>query len=83
LPGDVFFEIGQRIAAELGAGPACVVGYSHGYIGYVPDRGAFALGGYEVAESHRYVGLWRVSPAAEDVLQDQVRLLREMSPSVK
>ena len=77
LPGEVFFQIGQRIAAQLDADPVCVAAYCHGYIGYVPTRAAFAQGGYEVEESHRYVGLWRVSPAAENLLQEQVDLLEE------
>ena len=77
LPGEVFFQIGQRIAAHLDAEPVCVAAYCHGYIGYVPAREAFAQGGYEVDESHRYVGLWRVSPAAENLLQEQVELLEE------
>ena len=59
LPGEVFFGIGQRMAARFNAEPIFVAAYCHGYIGYVPDREAFAYGGYEVEESHRYVNLWR------------------------
>lgn len=68
LPGEVFFETGERLAAELPAEPAAVAAYGHGYIGYVPTAGAYAAGGYEVDESHRYVGLWRLHPAAGERL---------------
>ena len=77
LPGEVFFQIGQRIAARIDADPVWAAAYCHGYIGYVPARDSFAQGGYEVEESHRYVGLWRVSPSTEDLLQEQIDLLQE------
>ncbi len=72
LPGEVFFEAGQRIAARLQADPVCIAAYGHGYIGYIPDAMSFQHGGYEVDESHRYVGLWRVSPDSEAVLSREV-----------
>ena len=75
LPGEVFFDIGQRIAAGLDADPVCMAAYCHGYIGYVPDPEAFAMGGYEVEEAHRYLGIWRVSPRAEAILTSQVNRL--------
>ncbi len=62
LPGEVFFEIGERTAAMLPADFVAVAAYSHGYIGYVPTAEAYAEGGYEPNESHRYVGLWRLHP---------------------
>jgi len=62
LPGEVFFEIGERTAAMLPADPVAVAAYGHGYIGYVPTAEAYAEGGYEPNESHRYVGLWRLHP---------------------
>lgn len=80
LPGEVFFQIGQAIAAQLDADPVCVAAYCHGYIGYVPVRQAFADGGYEVEESHRFVGLWRTSPVTEDLLLEQVERLWKSQP---
>ncbi len=64
LPGEVFFETGAKIAASLPADPVAVAAYGHGYIGYVPAAEAYAEGGYEVNESHRYVGLWRLHPSS-------------------
>jgi hypothetical protein len=62
LPGEVFFETGKRAAAAIPADPVAVAAYGHGYIGYIPAAEAYAWGGYEVNESHRYVGLWRLHP---------------------
>jgi neutral ceramidase len=75
LPSEVFCGIGQRIAARINAAPAIVAAYCHAFIGYLPDREAFAFGGYEVDESHRYINLWRTTPAAEEILQEQVDML--------
>jgi len=84
LPGEVFYEIGQKIASQLYADPVCVAAYCHGYIGYVPDSPAFAKGGYEVEEAHRYVGLWRVSPCAGDLMKDQVlRLWQDLGGQLR
>ncbi len=73
LPGEVFFKMGERLAAELRAEPAAVAAYGHGYIGYVPTADAYAAGGYEVNESHRYVGLWRLHPEAGERLIEAAR----------
>lgn len=72
LPGEVFYEIGEAIAAHLPARPVWVAGYTHGYIGYLPTPESYPLGGYEVDEAHRYMGLWRVSPRASEIIADQV-----------
>lgn len=72
LPGEVFYGIGERIANRLKGEPFCMAAYGHGYIGYVPDAAAFAYGGYEVDEAHRYIGLWRVGPQSESLLQGSV-----------
>jgi hypothetical protein len=73
LPGEVFFEIGERTAAMLPADPVAVAAYSHGYIGYVPTAEAYAEGGYEPNESHRYVGLWRLHPGTGARLSQAAR----------
>ena len=75
LPGEVFYDLGRRITRELSGDPVCVTAYCHGYIGYVPDAQSLAAGGYEAEESHRYVGLWRVSPRAERIFTDEVNNL--------
>ncbi|MBN2291449.1 MAG: hypothetical protein JXM70_03430 [Pirellulales bacterium] len=72
LPGEVFYDLGRRVAAEISGEPLCVAAYCHGYIGYVPDAESLVAGGYESEESHRYVGLWQVSPQAEEILKEYV-----------
>jgi hypothetical protein len=72
LPGEMFYQAGRDLAAQLIAEPVCVAAYCHGYIGYVPTPESFALGGYEVEEAHRYVGLWRISPQATSLIADEV-----------
>lgn len=79
FPGEVFFETGERTAAALPADPVAVVAYSHGYIGYVPAPEAYAEGGYEVNESHRYVGLWRLHPDTSARLGQTARKLWDES----
>jgi hypothetical protein len=76
LPGEQFYEIGERIARYFKPKLVCVAAFCHGYIGYVPTRGAYPQGGYEVDESHRFVSLWRVSPDAEEIVTKNVDLLR-------
>ena len=84
LPGEVFYEIGERLASRLDANPVCVAAYGHGYIGYVPPPEAFAEGGYEVEEAHRYVGLWRITPQAQDLLiNEATRLWQQLGGEVK
>ncbi|MBP7936160.1 MAG: neutral/alkaline non-lysosomal ceramidase N-terminal domain-containing protein [Phycisphaerae bacterium] len=72
LPGEMFYETGRDLAACLKAEPVCVAGYCHGYIGYIPTPESFPLGGYEVEEAHRYIGLWRVSPQTTSLIRNQV-----------
>ena len=69
LPGENFFQTGRRIASRLLADPVCAASYGHGYIGYVPTPEACTQGGYEVDESHRYVGWWRLNPLTPAVLE--------------
>ena len=75
LPGEVFYEIGQRIASLLDVEHVIVGAYSHGYVGYIPTRESYAEGGYEVNEAHRYIGLWQKTPVADSILESEVMRL--------
>lgn len=61
LPGEPFCAAGQevreRVAASTGAPVVFVLGYSDGCPGYLPTAHEYSLGGYEVAEAHRYYGM--------------------------
>jgi len=60
FPGEMFHAIGKQVRASAPATYAHVMGYTNGYIGYFPERKAYAEGGYEVATTH-------LDPAAEQI----------------
>jgi hypothetical protein len=73
LPGEPFTSVGRAIRERSPVRHTMVLGYAGGYIGYVPDRGAYESGGYEALVS------W-LEPAAADILVDAAaRLLAELS----
>jgi hypothetical protein len=70
LPGEIFAETGLAIRAGAGA-PAFVVGYCEDNPGYIPPANAYAAGGYEVEEAHRYYDLPATfAPGAAEALRD-------------
>lgn len=78
LPGEVFFETGQKIAADIGAPMSIVAGYCFAYVGYVCPPEAYEEGGYEPGDSHRFVSYWKLSRHAADTLaQTAVSLWRQ------
>lgn len=60
FPGEMFSGIGKKVKAASPATYAHLMGYTNGYIGYFPERLAYADGGYEVAVTH-------LDPAAEAI----------------
>ena len=58
LPGEIFSSLGQTIkAASPFAAPwMLVAGWSNDNVGYIPDRAAYPLGGYEVDSASRWYG---------------------------
>ena len=50
MPAEVFVEIGLRVKREA-THQTFICGVTNGYIGYLPDRAAYAAGGYEVVAS--------------------------------
>jgi hypothetical protein len=60
FPGELFSGIGKKVKAASPATYAHLMGYTNGYIGYFPERQAYAEGGYEVATTH-------LDPAAEGI----------------
>ena len=71
LPGEIFAGTALAIRAALPANPTpFVVSLVDGVPGYIPPRDAFAVGGYEVAEAHRYYGLPAAfAPDAAEIVQ--------------
>lgn len=60
FPGEMFSGIGKKVKAASPATYSHLMGYTNGYIGYFPERQAYADGGYEVATTH-------LDPAAEAI----------------
>lgn len=56
LPGEDFVELGLEIKEKAGHPAIMVLAYANGCPGYIPHRSAYATGGYEVADSHRFYG---------------------------
>lgn len=69
IPGEVFVEIGLTLKQQS-PHMTFVVGIANGYIGYLPTRQAYAVGGYEVVSS-------KCRPEASDILIDKVADLTE------
>ena len=70
LPGEVFASTALEIRSALaGSHSLFVVSLSDGVPGYIPARGDYAEGGYEVEEAHRYYGLPAAfAPGSAEVL---------------
>ncbi|MGH2354295.1 MAG: hypothetical protein ACRDI2_16430 [Chloroflexota bacterium] len=58
LPGEIFSSLGRTIkaASPFAAPQTLIAGWSNDNVGYVPDREAYPLGGYEVDLASRYYG---------------------------
>lgn len=78
VPGELFCELGLAIKAESSFPYTHVVGYSNGWIGYVPTKEAIELGGYETT-AYRY---WQSRPFAPEtgdlIVREAVELLRQV-----
>lgn len=72
IPGEPFTEIGQEIAARSPFPHTLFSGYSNGAFSYLPVRGAYAEGGYEVETSPFARG------AAEIVVEQSLLMLQEL-----
>jgi hypothetical protein len=62
IPGELFASLGDRIVRSV-PGPALVLGYANGYVGYLVDDAAHAAGTYEALASP-------FAPGAGDVVAD-------------
>lgn len=69
IPGEVFVEIGLQLK-QLAAYKLFIVGIANGYIGYLPTKEDYELGGYEVVSS-------KCRPEAAGKLIEQVLHLEQ------
>lgn len=57
LPGEPFAATAADVRTLVGDGVTIVAGYCDGCPGYLPPADEYPLGGYEVADAHRYYGM--------------------------
>jgi len=69
VPAEVFVEIGLHLK-QTASHKIFIVGIANGYIGYLPTKVAYEVGGYEVVSS-------KCRPEAEAKLIEQVLLLEQ------
>ncbi len=79
LPGEIFSSLGRAIkdASPYPEPRTIVAGWANDNVGYVPDRDAYMLGGYEVDSASRYYGYpagW-APEAGDGLVAAAVRLL--------
>lgn len=76
IPAEVFVALGLQIKEKLkahGFSTVFIAAYSNGNCGYLPTRVAYAHGGYEVNQAHRYYGYVAcVAPEVGEYLVAQV-----------
>lgn len=71
LAGEPFSALGQAIRSRSPFAVTLVAGYGNGYCGYIPDRAAFARGGYEALSAPSEPGSGeRLVDAAADLLSE-------------
>lgn len=71
VPAEVFVEIGLQLK-KLAPHKTYIIGIANGYIGYLPTREAYEVGGYEVVSS-------KCQPeSAELLIREVVKLEREL-----
>lgn len=73
FPGELFCQFGLELKAVSPAPVTMIAAYANGYVGYLPSRDDYDLGGYETA-----LGPWtRVAPGATERLVAVARELIE------
>lgn len=76
LAGEPFSALGRAIRARSPFAATLVAGYGNGYCGYIPDREAFARGGYEALSAPSEPG------SGERLVEVALELLSELKAEV-
>jgi N-acylglucosamine 2-epimerase len=82
VTGEPLVELALDIERRA-APPVVVVGYANGVPGYIPHRSAYAEGGYEPCEAHRFYGRPAAfaPEAAELLVEEALRAIEHLPPS--
>lgn len=65
IAGEPFYETGELLRGDKPRELFWPLGYTNAYCGYIPSNAEYPLGGYEVNDAYKYVGLWQVDRTAE------------------
>jgi hypothetical protein len=65
ISGEPFYEIGEKLRAQSRIPTIWPLGYTNAYCGYIPTQEEYPRGGYEVDDSWKYVGMWKVDETCE------------------
>lgn len=80
VPGELFTKLGLLIKRRSPFRYTYIVGLANDYIGYIPDREAFGLGGYQVWTGfHSFVA----EGTGEMMVEEAVRMLSELYEEVR
>jgi len=80
VPGELFTKLGLLIKRRSPFRYTYIVGLANDYIGYIPDREAFGLGGYQVWTGfHSFVA----EGTGEMIVEEAVRMLSELYEEVR
>jgi len=69
LPGEIFVEIGDNIAAASPFRHTFIIGYANRVVGYIPTKQAFEEGGYEIEGAQRWYGFPPFAPEVQDTVE--------------
>jgi hypothetical protein len=74
ISGEPFWQTGEKLKRFVETPHAWSLGYCNAYSGYLPPAEAIPQGGYEVDDSWRYLGTWRLDAGSEHRLVEESRM---------
>lgn len=73
ISGEPFWQTGEKLKRFAKTPHTWSLGYCNAYSGYLPPAEAVLQGGYEVNDSWRYLGTWRLDAGSEQRLVEESR----------
>lgn len=75
VPGELFGKLGRDIKQHSPFGNTYIIGYANDHIGYIPDKDAYKLGGYQIWTGlHSFVE----KGFGESLVTDVLSMLKEL-----